>query len=158
MLSGVGLSRNAEMRCPTGGNAVGWAGWAVDQVLNWPPVEQEISYGMVWRQARMTTTPTPSPYCETITLTLRSPVERLLVEQALVMAQELRAATSAAEPGKVLECCEEAAVAQGQQLTRLALQSAAQEYIEGLEKKLRHCAPAVAAGGGKTKVPTRRRR
>jgi len=42
----------------------------------------------------------PSPgYPETLTLTFRTPVERLLVERALVMAQELEAASELAEPG-----------------------------------------------------------
>ena len=98
----------------------------------------------------------PSPaYCETLTLTLRSPLERLLVERALLMAQELQAVSATAAPGTVLQRCEDAAVAQGQQLTRLALESALQEHVDRLEKKVRRCGRAPAAAGGSTRGPTR---
>ena len=105
----------------------------------------------------MSTPPSPA-YRETLTLTLHSPVERLVVEQALLLAREVRALTAAAEPGRVLERCEDAAVAQGRQLTRLALESAAQEYIDGLEKKVPRCGPVPAAAAAPTKGRTRGRR
>jgi aminoglycoside phosphotransferase (APT) family kinase protein len=63
---------------------------------------------------------------ETLTLVLRTPLERLLVEQALVMAQELEAVSEHAEVGRVLDCCEEAAVAKGREFTRSALEATLQ--------------------------------
>lgn len=99
----------------------------------------------------------PSPgYPETLTLTIRTPVERLLVERALVMAQELEAASELAAPGRVLDCCEEAAVAKGREFTRTALEAAMQAYVDGQEKK-RHGA-ATAAPVAKTKERTPRAR
>jgi hypothetical protein len=71
---------------------------------------------------------------QTITLTVHSAAERLVVEQALLMIQELRAVTQAAEPGKVLERCEDFAIDKGRQLTRLAIETASQEVINDLEK------------------------
>jgi hypothetical protein len=92
---------------------------------------------------------------QTITLTVHSAAERLVVEQALLMIQELRAVTQAAEPGKVLERCEDFAIDKGRQLTRLAIETASQEVINDLEKKLRRCGPApIAAADGKTKERT----
>jgi hypothetical protein len=69
-------------------------------------------------------------YPETLTLILRTPLDRLLVEQALVMAQELEVVSEQAEAGRVLACCEEAAVAKGRELTRSALEATLQAYVE----------------------------
>jgi hypothetical protein len=76
------------------------------------------------------------PQPEIITLTLHTPLERLLVEQALLMARELQQATTAAEHGRVLERCEDAAVERSRELTRRAIEQAAQQYIDGQGKKL----------------------
>jgi hypothetical protein len=90
---------------------------------------------------------------ETLTLTIRTRLERLLVERALVMAQELEAVSDSAEPGQVLDCCEESAVAQGREFTRLALETAMQGCVDRQEKK-RGCGSALVATGGKTKGRT----
>lgn len=100
----------------------------------------------------------PSPgYPETLTLTIRTPLERLLVERALVMAQELEAVSEGAEPGRVFDCCEEAAVAKGREFTRLALETTTQAYVDRQEKKAT-CGRAPAAAFGKTRVRIPRRR
>lgn len=93
------------------------------------------------------TTPTCFPgYPETLTVTVYTPAQRLAVEKALVLAQELETVTDAAAPGQVLDCCEEAAVAKGQEFTRTMLEQSLQQFIERHEKK-EPCvsAPAVAS-------------
>ena len=80
--------------------------------------------------------PSPStPQPQTATFTFRTPRERLLVEQAFAMAQELQHALDAAPSGHVLDCCEDAAVRQGQHFIRLAIEQATQQAIDGREKK-----------------------
>ena len=81
-----------------------------------------------------------TPKTETITLTVSSALEKLLVEQALLIAQELRQATSAAPFGHVLHQAEETVVNKGRELLRLALQQATQEYIDDAQKKVLPCA------------------
>ena len=101
---------------------------------------------------------TPSPsFPETLTLVLRTPLERLLVERALVMAQELEALSEQAEAGRVLDCCEEAAVAQGRAFTRSALEAALQAYVDRQEKK-RPTEPVTAVDAEKTREWTPKRR
>lgn len=101
---------------------------------------------------------TTSPgFPETLTLVLRTPLERLLVERALVMAQELEAISEQAETGRVLDCCEEAAVAQGHEFTRSALEATLQAYVDR-QKKKRPTEPVTAAAVGKTKARTPKRR
>jgi hypothetical protein len=90
------------------------------------------------------TTVTPG-YPETLTITVYTPAQRLAVEKALIMAQELEAVTDTAAFGQVLDCCEEAAVSKGQELTRAMLEQALQQSIDRHEKKEPYaCAPAVA--------------
>ena len=96
-------------------------------------------------------------YPETLSLVIRTPLERLLVEQALVMAQELEAVSERAEVGRVLDRCEEAAVAKGRDFTRSALEATMQAYVDRQEKK-RSIGPVTAALVGKTKERTPRGR
>jgi hypothetical protein len=96
-------------------------------------------------------------YPETLSVVVRTPLERLLVEQALVMAQELEAVSERAEAGRVLDYCEEAAVARGREFTRSALEATMQAYVQRQEKK-RASGPVLAASAGKTKERTPRRR
>jgi hypothetical protein len=106
--------------------------------------------------ARMSSA-SPLPTAFSLPLDSLPPLERLLVEQALLMAQEVRAATAAAPPGHVLARGEDAAITRGRELTRQALQAALQEHIDQLEKKVPPPAPAPVATGGGTKAPTRGR-
>ena len=80
--------------------------------------------------------PSPStPPPQTATFTFRTPLERLLVEHALATAQELQHALDGAPSGHVLDCCEDAAVRQGQHFIRLAIEQATQQASDGREKK-----------------------
>jgi hypothetical protein len=80
---------------------------------------------------------------ETIHLGQQSPLTRLLVEQAILMAQELEAVVAKAPKGEVFDHCEEAAITKGRELIRKALEKTAQEYLAAQEKK-RRCGPAIA--------------
>jgi hypothetical protein len=76
---------------------------------------------------------------------VRTPLEELLVEQALLMARELQSAADSAPDGSVLARAELAALAAGRELTRKALEAALQAQAEPAEKKGRPAAPACAA-------------
>ncbi len=81
-----------------------------------------------------------------------SPLARLLVEQALLMADELQAVADKASKGQVFDRCEEAAIERGREFTRLALQKTAQEYLAAQEKK-RHFGPVRRAVPAATAAP-----
>lgn len=75
---------------------------------------------------------------------VRTPLEELLVEQALLMARELQAAADAAPDGRVLADAEQVAVRAGRELTRRALEAALQSQAQEAEKKGPPAAPAAA--------------
>ena len=102
-----------------------------------------------------TSTPSASQP-DTIDLSQQSPLARLLLEQALLMAQELEAVAAKAPKGEVLDYCEEAAIVKGREFIRLALQKTAQDYLAAQEKK-RLFGPATAAVAVVTVAPTRKR-
>lgn len=76
-----------------------------------------------------------------------TPLEALLVEQALALARQLQQVADAAPDGRVLSAVEAAAVPAGRELTRRAVQAALQAQAEPAEKRGRPAAPARAAGG-----------
>lgn len=78
---------------------------------------------------------------------VRTPLEALLVEQALLMARELQAAADAAPDGRVLAEAELVAVRAGRELTLKALEAALQGQAAEAEKRGPPSAPARAAGG-----------
>jgi hypothetical protein len=88
------------------------------------------------------------------TVTVRTELEAILVEQALLMARELEAVTDAAPDGHVLAEGEAAAVRLGRELTRRALEAALQRQAASAEKKGAPGGPAPAAGA----APSRTRR
>ena len=65
---------------------------------------------------------------------VRTPLEALLVEQALLMARELQAAADDAPHGRVLADAELVAVRAGRELTRKALEAALQAQAVEAEK------------------------
>jgi hypothetical protein len=79
---------------------------------------------------------------ERTTLVAETALQRLMMEKALVMAQELERAGAAAPDGKVLEVLEGLAVDCGRDFTRSALENALQRQVEDFEKKF-HEAVAV---------------
>ncbi len=78
------------------------------------------------------------------TVEVNTPLEAVLVEQALLMARELQLAADGAPDGHVLERAEVAALAAGRELTRRGLEAALQAQAAAAEKKTRPAAPAGA--------------
>ena len=84
-----------------------------------------------------------------VTVRITSPLQRLLVEKALVMAQELEAVGATATWGQVFDRLEDAAVHQGRALTAAALEQATQQHVEAQEKKT----PSAAAPAARRDAP-----
>jgi hypothetical protein len=81
------------------------------------------------------------------TFRAETPLEALLVEQALSLARQLQQAADAAPDGHVLAAVEAAALPAGRELTRQAVEAALQAQAEAAEKKGRPAAAAPAAAG-----------
>jgi hypothetical protein len=64
-----------------------------------------------------------------------TPLQALLLEQALIMARRIEQTAAAAPDGRVLADLEAAAVPAGRELTRLAVQHAAQAQAPAAEKR-----------------------
>jgi|SRR5580704_13174615 hypothetical protein len=94
---------------------------------------------------------------ERTTLVAETPLQRLLMERALAMAQELERAGDAARDGRVLDELETLAMARGREFTQDALQGALQRQVDAFEKKLRRAAAADAAKPDITKGRRRAR-
>lgn len=86
------------------------------------------------------------------TVEVNTPLEALLVEQALLMARELQQVADQAPDGHVLEQAEAAALTAGRELMRQALQAALQTQADAAEKKTRRVAPAPAGGSATSKT------
>ena len=67
---------------------------------------------------------------ERTTLVAETALQRLMMEKALAMAQELERAGAAAPDGKVLDILEGIAVDRGRDFTRSALEGALQREVE----------------------------
>lgn len=92
------------------------------------------------------------------TVEVNTPLEALLVEQALAMARELGAQADAAPDGHVLAHAELPAVRLGREFTRPALETALQEQAAAAEKKGRPVASARAAAAATPRARRTRRR
>ena len=79
------------------------------------------------------------------TFQTRTPLETLLVEQALLLARQLQTTAADAPDGTVLARVEAVAVPAGRELTRQAVEATLQAQAEGAEKKGRRAAPAGVA-------------
>jgi hypothetical protein len=75
-----------------------------------------------------------------------TPLQALLVEQALLLARQLEQAAAEAPDGRVLARVEALAVPAGRALTRQAVEAALQAQAERAEKKGRPAGGAPAAG------------
>jgi len=92
-----------------------------------------------------------------VTMTARTPLQRLMMEKALAMAEELERVGDAAADGQVLSELESLAVARGRDFTRQSLQGALQRAVDDVEKKLRLHAIVPADADDDTKAPRRAR-
>lgn len=92
------------------------------------------------------------------TVTIRTELESILVDQALAMARELEAVANAAPDGEVLAVAELAALRSGRELTRRGLEAALQQQAKEAEKKGLWAEPVRAADNArsKTKRPKQR--
>jgi hypothetical protein len=81
------------------------------------------------------------------TFRAETPLEALVLEQALSLARQLQQAADAAPDGHVLAAVEAAALPAGRELTRQAVEAALQGQAEPAEKKGRPAAAAPAAAG-----------
>jgi hypothetical protein len=86
------------------------------------------------------------------TITIRTELESILVDQALAMARELEAVTDAAPDGQVLAVAELAALRSGRELTRCALEAALQQQAKEAEKKGLRAARVRVAGAARSKT------
>src|SRR6516162_1902971 len=82
-----------------------------------------------------------------------TPLQALLVEQALLLARQLEQTADAAPDGQVLARVEALAVPAARELARRAVQATLQAQAEQAEKKGRPAAPAPADGSCGTRTP-----
>jgi hypothetical protein len=75
-----------------------------------------------------------------------TPTQRLIVEQAYVMAKELDAAADSAPEGQIIDRCESFLLSSGRDFLRRVLESTLQSRAEVLEKK---GAPPESAPAGR---------
>lgn len=74
-----------------------------------------------------------------------TPLEALLVEQALLLARQLQTSADDAPDGAVLSAVESAAVPGARELARRAVEAALQQQAHAVEKRGRRTAPAPTA-------------
>lgn len=86
-----------------------------------------------------------------------TPIQRLVVEQAFVLAQELELAADSAPVGQVIDRCESLLLGNGRDFLRRVLQSTLQSRAEFLEKKGAPPEPVPVALRGDTKGTRPRR-
>ena len=80
-----------------------------------------------------------------------TPTQRLIVEQAFVMAQELETAADSAPEGQVIDRCESFLLGNGRDFLRRVLESTLQARAELLEKKGAPPGPARVGRRGDTR-------
>jgi hypothetical protein len=80
------------------------------------------------------------------TFRAQTPLQALLVEQALLLAKQLEQTADAAPDGQVLTCVEALAVPAARELARRAVEATLQAQAEAAEKKGRRDAPVHADG------------
>ena len=81
-----------------------------------------------------------------------TPLQALLVEQALLLAQQLEQTADAAPDGQVLSRVEALAVPAARELARRAVEATLQAQAQAAEKKGRRAAPVHADAGSGTRA------
>src|SRR5436309_6196219 len=81
-----------------------------------------------------------------------TPLQALLVEQALLPARQLESTADAAPDGQVLARVEALAVPAARELARQAVQATLQAQADGAEKKGRPAAPVPAGTASGTRT------
>lgn len=85
-----------------------------------------------------------------VTLEVDSPEQEALLRRCHAFLQEMQQLALTAPEGQILDVCEAAVLAKGQDVNRQVLEQAVQERIKALEKKGRRCGPATAVVPWKT--------
>ena len=80
-----------------------------------------------------------------------TPLQRIIVERALVLAKELEAAAGSAPHGQIIDRCESLLMGNGREFLRRALEDTLQAQVEDLEKKGRPAGPAPAGRSAATR-------
>lgn len=80
-----------------------------------------------------------------------TPLQRLIVEQALCLAKELESTAEAAPHGQIIDRCESLLLGKGRDFLRQTLESTIQSRAELLEKKAAGLEPARAERRGGTR-------
>jgi hypothetical protein len=86
-----------------------------------------------------------------------TPTQRLFVEQAFVLAQEVESAADTAPDGQVIDRCESLLLGNGRDFLRRMLESTLQARAEAGEKKGAPPEPARAGRRGGTRAARPRR-
>jgi hypothetical protein len=89
------------------------------------------------------------------TFTAQTPLEALVVEQALLLARQVQQAADAAPDGRVLSAVEGTAVPAARELARRAVEAALQQQARAAEKRGRRAASARAAASRRGRSGTR---
>jgi hypothetical protein len=89
------------------------------------------------------------------TLQAETPLQALILEQALLLARQLEQAANDAPDGQVLTRVEDQALTAGRDFLRQAVQATLQAQADPAEKKGRPAAPAPAAAASGTRAPRR---
>jgi hypothetical protein len=80
-----------------------------------------------------------------------TPLQRLVVEQAIVLAKELESTAEAAPHGQIIDHCERLLLGKGRNFLRQTLESTIRARVELLEKKGARREPARAERQDKTR-------
>src|SRR6185312_12375123 len=84
----------------------------------------------------------------------QTPLQRLILEQALLFAQQLESTAQQASHGRILDACETVTMGDGRTFLRNALAATLHHQAQQAEKKGRPPAPAPVADDATTKEPT----
>lgn len=74
-----------------------------------------------------------------------TPLQRLIVERALILAKELEATAGSAPTGQIIDRCESLLLGNGREFLRRSLEDTLQSRVDALEKKGRLAGPAPVA-------------
>jgi hypothetical protein len=79
------------------------------------------------------------------TLDAMTPLQRLIVERAFALAQELEATAGSAPHGQIIDRCESFLLGNGREFLRQTLEDTLQARVDALEKKARPAGSAPVA-------------
>ena len=86
------------------------------------------------------------------TLSAQTPLQRLVVEKALILARELEVKAMSAAAGTVVDACEEVVMGLGRQFLLDSLGASLQARADAAQKKGLPPGPAAAAGRSGTRA------